>query len=139
MVNTVNISAYEGSPPENNKETRIIKGGPIYSPSKVRAALEKKRAITWTADAGEDLQDLNLTVDDAVHLISQAVKNGRFLNSQWCQQKFEGPWAACDSYKLALLEWNENAFKELESEYYLKFALAKSGALVFVISCHLSS
>ncbi len=139
MVNTVNVSGYEGNPPGSDAEVRIIRGGPIYSVAKVKAALEQKGAVTWTADAGEDLQDLDLTTDGAITLINQAISNGRFLNSQWCQQKPGGPWAACDSYRLALYEWNDNAHRELESEYYLKFAIAKSGALVFIISCHLSS
>ena len=138
MVNSVNVSLYDGVPPESENAVRVIRGGPLYPPAKVRAALECKGAIAWTDDAGENMQDLGFDIEDVVTLIDLALTCGRFLNSQWCKQKKGGPWAACDGYKVGRLEWNENAYKELKSEYYLKFAVAKSGALVLTTSCHLS-
>lgn len=66
------------------------------------------------------------------------ITQGQYVNSQWCVQKPTGPWAACDGYRLFRDEWVEYAHKEMRYEYYVKFAIGKTGKLLLLVSCHLS-
>ena len=50
--------------------------------------------------------------------------------------KPSGPWAACDAYQLWHNEWVQAAYKEMCFEYYIKFAIGKSGKLLLLVSCH---
>lgn len=142
MVNNViNVSAYEASPPSGVVDGRInIVGGPLYPAEGVIALLEagENSAILWTRQCIHDVQQLAFDIEDVRLLIKQAVTQGRYLNSEWCVQKPVGPWAACDAYRLFRDEWVENARKEMRHEYYIKFAIAKTGKLLLIVSCHLS-
>ena len=37
----------------------------------------------------------------------------------------------------AVSEWIEAAYKSFEVEYYVKFAVGKSGHVLLIVSCHL--
>ncbi|MYA66563.1 MAG: hypothetical protein F4X09_04575 [Gammaproteobacteria bacterium] len=67
-----------------------------------------------------------------------AVSNGQFRGAEWCVQRDEGPWAACDAYTVIRQEWIAKAQKEMPFEYYVKFAIARTGSKVLLASCHLS-
>ena len=60
-----------------------------------------------------------------------------YLHSEWCENG-KGAWAACDAYRLSRHEWIERAGKALAMDYFLKFAVNRSGHLVLAASCHLS-
>ncbi|TYL49077.1 hypothetical protein FXV75_14790 [Marinomonas sp. IMCC 4694] len=120
----MNISAYEGTPPASRKEGRVhIDSGPLYDKSTVLALLDKGDTHTnlWTKKCIQDVQRLEFEIRDVRALLKQALSHGRYVNSEWCVQKPTGPWAACDSYFLARMEWIENA-----------------GKLLLLVSCHLS-
>jgi len=136
MVNRMNVSRYAEAPPESGSQDRTILGGPLYPVSDVLAALQKQGVMLWTQRAIRDAQELGLDHDDVAELLCEAVSQGRYFKSEWCQQKPDGPWAASDVYLLTRHEWNNNAFRDLPTDYYLKFALAKSGWLVLTVSCH---
>jgi len=139
--NAINISAHHGAPPASREESRVhIDSGPLYDNSTVLALLDKGDEHTklWTKKCIQDVQRLEFAIEDVRALLKQALLNGRYVNSEWCMQNSTGPWAACDSYSLARMEWIENAGKELPCNYYVKFAINKAGKLLLLVSCHLS-
>lgn len=139
MVNNqVNVSAHEGEPPVAG-EPRKISGGPLYEAERVFGILgageESTRA--WTRKCKDDLQKYTLDATDVVELLTEALRYGRYRDSEWCEQRPKGPWAACDAYTLTRKEWIPHAHKEFHIEYYIKFAIAKTGTVILLVSCHL--
>ena len=82
------------------------------------------------------MQNDNLDTEDALELITLALRQGKFLDSEWCEEKPSGPWAACDAYCVYRSERIEKARKDMSIEYFVKFAIAKTGILILIISCH---
>ena len=142
MVNNqVNLSAYSELPPaQANGNTVYIKSGPLYDVKQVLAILTEgdKKTIPWTRKCVADLQKYSLNTEDARQIVKEAITQGTYINSQWCVQKPTGPWAACDGYKLVRNEWVDHAYKEMRFEYYVKFAIGKTGKILLLVSCHLS-
>lgn len=140
MVNTVSVSKYSGTPPGDKMEdeARKIQGGPLYSAEELLPLLSGggKSVIVWTNKCKADLQKESLDVDDVARLIGICLRSGHFKGSEWCKQKPIGPWAACDAYQIVETKWVDAAYKEMEFEYYVKFAIAKTGKLIFTVSCH---
>ncbi|NKC13647.1 MAG: hypothetical protein GKR94_16095 [Gammaproteobacteria bacterium] len=64
-----------------------------------------------------------------------ALRSGRFRGSEWCKHSPNGPWAACDAYSLARRERMPYGRTQMDVEYYVKFAVAKTGKLL-IVSCH---
>jgi hypothetical protein len=92
----------------------------------------------WTRDAVKDVRDkLELDMNDLIELL-RLISTGKaaYLKSEWCVQKPTGPWAACDSYRIQREEWIKHANKYMSIEYYVKFAIGKTGKLLLIISCH---
>lgn len=140
MVNDKVVSRFTGVPTRGNGG--IIQKTPLYPAEEILRLLEERgtQAVTfWTRDCAKDVQNLALDHDGVIELIKEAVSAGRFLNAQWCQQKPGGPWAACDAYSVTRKEWIDAAFKFFDIQYYVKFALSKSGRLLLLVSCHASS
>jgi len=138
MVNTMNVSKYSGVPPEDgvDKNARKIEGGPLYSQEELAPLLEAVSIVPWTNKCKADLQKESLDVDDVARFIKICLTSGRFKGSEWCKQKPTGPWAACDAYQIFEVRWVDAACKEMEFEYYVKFAIAKTGRLIMTVSCH---
>lgn len=139
MVNkAINLSAYQGTPPSDGSADRRIVGGPLYSVTDALALLGKGESalVAWTRKCADDLERLTLDIPDVQTLIREALQFGRYRNSEWCVQKPTGPWAACDAYQLERSEWVEAAHKNIIFEYYIKFAIGKTGKLLLVVSCH---
>ncbi|MFE8031900.1 hypothetical protein [Thiohalocapsa marina] len=142
MVKVINVSSYtEAEPPvaTADKVDRKIRGlhGPIYSPDAVLAAADGQ-ITPWTRRCLRTVQALGFDAEDLARLLRDALRHGRYKDSEWCAQSSDEVWAACDAYVLCRREWNEKAFKELECEYYIKFAIAKTGRILLLVSCHLS-
>ncbi len=138
MVNTTICSRFTGPPPPD-KHKRAIPNGPLYPQAEVLKLLDtlsEDDVIAWTEKCVADLQKWSLDSSDLVELVRIAVTRGRFRGSEWCVQKAKGPWAACDSYTLIRREFIENAHKDMDTEYYLKFAISRTGVVMLVISCH---
>lgn len=138
MVNNIIVSRFVG-PPLPDENNRKLPNGPLYPPKEVLELLNTLSAesvIAWTDKCIGDLQDWSLDADDLLELLGIAVSRGRFRGSEWCIQQPGGPWAACDAYTLTRREYIEKAYKEMDIEYYLKFAVSKTGALMLIISCH---
>ena len=135
MVN--NVSAYTGQPPaEGASDAKRRLAGPLYNPADVLAVLSSGSTIPWTRDCKSDLQGLAFDEADIQQLLRDTLQHGRYLNSQWCVQRPTGPWAACDAYQLGRDEWNEYAHRDLRVEYYIKFAIGKTGKILLLVSAH---
>ncbi len=139
MVNNKNVSAFQGEPPADDRAAHKIQGGPLYSPTDVLAILEHNPPSLWTRRCIRDVRNLGLDIEGVRSLLREALIQNRYRDSEWCQNCADGPWAACDSYLLSRLEWNDNAHKELLCEYFIKFAIARTGQLILTVSCHTSS
>lgn len=139
MVNTRIVSRYSGKLPLGEGVSRKIPGGPLYPPSEVLALLAdsgSQAVHAWTDKCNRDIQKWSLDAEDLCELIEIAVRSGRFRGAEWCEQRPNGPWAACDAYSLVRREWMAFAHREMDMEYYIKFAVAKTGTVLLVVSCH---
>ena len=139
MVNTLNVSQYDGSPPPDSEDgDHSIDDGPLYPPSDVLGILGAgEDAITlWTKNCIRDVQNMSMENADVAALIGTALRQGRYTNSQWCVAKSGGAWAACDAYSVTREEWIGHAHKYMDIEYYVKFAINRSGKLILTVSCH---
>jgi len=136
MVNTKIVSRYTGPLPEG--VDRSIPGGPLYSAQEVLELLVRgEQAVrVWTLKCSKDMQKWGLDTDDLVEIIGLALGSGRFITSEWCMQKPNGAWAACDAYSVIRDEWIPAARKEMGMEYYVKFSIGKTGTIMMVVSCH---
>ena len=137
MVRRINVSRYNGTPPQIEGRSRKIAEGPLYPPDEVLALLAKGEGTLkpWPG-CTKEMQKWSLEPQDALELITLALRQGKFLGSEWCEEKPSGPWAACDAYRVYRSEWIEKARKDMSFEYYVKFAIAKTGILVLIIQCH---
>lgn len=140
MVNNINISSYSSSLPPSESADRKIIGGPLYELSQVLSVLSQGESVIkpWTRKCISDLKKYNLDHSDVLDLLKCALTTGIFKGSEWCVAKPGGAWAACDSYQVFRSEWVEYAHKNMQFEYYVKFAIGKSGNLILTVSCHLS-
>lgn len=141
MVNNkLNISAYPKEPPSGPENERVILDGPLYDPAEVMDILGcgDDNTVLWTRDCNKDVQKLAFDKSDVRALVQEAILKGHYLNSQWCLQKPDGPWAACDAYCLVRNQWSDSERKQLSVEYYIKFAQGKLGKILLVVSCHKS-
>ncbi|ART78922.1 hypothetical protein [Oceanisphaera avium] len=142
--NTINVSAYQGQPPTNVQGGRIyIQDGPLYLPRDVLALLDLGDESTKlvTTKCRKDVQVMGFDIADVRQLVDTALNTGKYLKSEWClvgQTDSARSWAACDGYRLLRDEWVEHAHKEMRIEYYVKFAIGKTGKLLLLVSCHLS-
>lgn len=132
---TANVSAYEGTPPDDD-EDRSIPGGPLYDTEAVLALTTKDELDFWSKGAIGDAEKWSLDVSDVCRLVELAIRQGSYLGAQWCVQKPNGPWAACDAYKVTREEWLEAVQGTRPVTYYLKFCIAKTGTVLFSVSNH---
>lgn len=141
MVNNTIVSLLKGDlPSEDSAAARRISGGGLYDKQEVlrilAAGKPAKVVIPWTKKCGDDLQKFSMDHSDAAYLLNLCMRQGTFLGSEWCRQKPNGSWAACDAYKIHYREWNHAAQKDFLIEYYLKFCIGLSGKVLLVASCH---
>jgi len=139
MVNNTIVSRFTGDLPLGEGESRKIPGGPLYPAGEVLALLAGSgiQAVrAWTRKCAEDLQKWELDADDLRELIETALRSGRFRGAEWCVQQPNGPWAACDAYVVVRPEWVQYAHREMDIEYYIKFAMSRTGTVLLVVSCH---
>lgn len=141
MVNSRNVSRYAADLPASEQDGLQIGGGPLYPAEDVLAVLDARGndAIrAWTRQCTRDLQRLELDHDGLQKLVRLAVTSGRFIGAMWCVQQPQGPWAACDAYQVSRFETVGRAQQEIRMDYYVKFAINSNGALLLVVSCHIS-
>ncbi|MBL8399538.1 MAG: hypothetical protein JNL00_00575 [Candidatus Accumulibacter sp.] len=88
----------------------------------------------WTGKCRRDVANLTLDAADVGALLQELTERD-YRDSEWCDNG-KGAWAACDAYNLRRNEYVETAGKTFRMEYFLKFALSKTGKLVLMVSCH---
>lgn len=138
MVNTKNVSLFGGTPPSPMQGRAKIPGGPLYKADEVIRALATAPPRFATSKCAANAQDLAISAEQAGQMIASAINRGRYRDSEWCVLGNNGTVAACDAYVLTETGWNDAAHREMECEYYLKFAIGKAGNIVLMISCHTS-
>lgn len=142
MVSSLNLSLYSGSPPQNSDGDLKISDGPLYCKESIMKILNDLGADSInlaTKKAIRDIKKHDLDVDDGVlKLLILALKTGKYLNSQWCELSRRGTWSACDGYSVVESKWNQYMYKNLETKWYIKFAIGKTGKLILIVSCHSS-
>lgn len=133
MVNRKILSQYKNSPPEDGDARKIL-GGPLYTEDQVISAVQ---AIPWTRKCKNDTANLRLDNDELLSLIKDAVTLGRYKDSEWCTDRPDGNFVACDSYVYKKRVWSDSQSKEVIDEYFVKFCVGQNGVLLLAVSCHL--
>jgi hypothetical protein len=134
MVNFVIVSEYSGAPPPGDRVK--IGGGPLYPLDRVQGLVSAPAQLTlWTRRCRVTVQEFGWDAEDVAGLI-ESLRQTDYKDSEWCDNG-RGAWAACDAYTLRRRELIEAAHKEMTVEYFLKFAIGKTGALVLMVSCHI--
>jgi len=139
MVNARVVSLFAGgTPPPGAGASRKIAGGPLYERAAVLTVLAQGESaiVPWTRKCISDLKNYELDHQDVMRLIGLALDRGRFKGSEWCINKPGGVWAACDSYQVVEKRWVPAAHKDMDFEYYLKFAIGRTGQVILTVSCH---
>ncbi|MDP2370128.1 hypothetical protein [Rhodoferax sp.] len=102
----------------------------------MRLRLRQAVCVFWTRGSEQKARDLNVDTEDVAQWLLELAPHN-YRDSEWCTDGRRA-WAACDAYLLRRNEWITTAHKYMAIEYFLKFAIAKSGALVLMVSCHTS-
>jgi hypothetical protein len=134
MVSFRIISEYSGGPdPGDRVKIGIV---PLYPLDRVRVlASDPKQVRLWTRKIAKDVRNMVWSEVDVAELLAE-LQPHQYIDSEWCTNG-SGAWAACDAYAVQRREWVSTVNKEMNMEYFVKFAIGKTGALVLVVSCHL--
>ncbi|CAJ0817044.1 hypothetical protein LMG19087_02964 [Ralstonia wenshanensis] len=140
MVNNqINLTIYSGEAPPSDgcaDHERLIVGGRLYPLEQLLPVFEKGSARPVTRKARRDAANRNLDDADLLELARQAAYYGRYKNSLWCRTGAPNTWAACDAYVLERTEYIPAVHKDMCIEYYVKLGIARTGALLLIVSIH---
>jgi len=127
------------SPPTQLGGGRVkIEGGPLYDLVRVQTLVDDPDAINFiTEKCRRDLHSLFDSDTKQVAELIQALRPQDYLDSEWCENGKSGV-AACDAYRFRRAEVIPATGKTISSEYFLKFAIGRTGQLVLMVSSHLS-
>ena len=138
-MDTTVVSQYigKGPPRPGSGESRKIPGGPLYKAMDVLNLLHPDFPAVelWTQKCQRDFRKWNLEDEDVYGLVKIALRSDQFLGSEWCLQGFNGPWAACDAY-LVKRKRLPRAVARIGMKFYVKFAIARKGRKLWLVSCH---
>lgn len=133
MVSFKIISEYSGGPDPGDRVK--IGTAPLYPLERVRTlASDPKQVRLWTRKIAKDVRNMVWSEVDVAELLAE-LQPHQYIDSEWCTNG-SGAWAACDAYAVQRREWVSTVNKEMNMEYFVKFAIGKTGALVLVVSCH---
>lgn len=144
MVSLFVVSEYSQSPPEELSEDRMKVTGPLYDLDLVKALVgeDGQGLKLWTRKCG---QDVNKWFDEDFEVLADmfaSLQAHHYLHSEWCTNGREvngkQAVAACDAYRCRRAETLATG-KQVQMEYYLKFAISKTGSLLLLVSCHAST
>lgn len=137
MVKMFVLSGYSLHPPTELGAGRIkIDGGPLYDLARVRALVHDGTHLqAWTEKCRKDVHkwfddDWQRVVDFIGGLTQED-----HIDSEWCENG-KGAVAACDAYSYKVTEVAPATGKSVRMEYFLKFAVSRTGTLVLMVSCH---
>jgi len=136
MVKMVVVSEYSLNPPEDGQGRVKIANGPLYALKRVQTlACEENQLLTWTEKCRKDVREW---FDDDLERVGDLILSLRledYIDSEWCENG-KGAWAACDAYSISMVETAPATGRPVRMEYFVKFAVSKTGALVLIVSCH---
>jgi hypothetical protein len=137
MVKSLVLSEYSDNPPQASETGRIkIRQGPLYALERVQELVsDENQLIAWTEKC---LKDVHKLFDGDLSLVAELIrclKTTDYIDSEWCQNG-RGALAACDAYSIRRQEVMAGTGRSMPVEYFLKFAIGKTGKLVLTVSCH---
>ena len=145
MVSITILSRYQGPPPPpatDDDDRSIPMSGPLYPESEVARAL-KDSPVFASDKCRLEWQDLMETLEaqepsvDFPGFLQEAIKHGDWKEAVWCQNS-RGAWLASDvyTYQFKYERALGRRWQEFSVTYYLKFSVAATRVLVYMISCH---
>lgn len=136
MVRVIVLSEYSLNPPELGQGRVKIANGPLYDLARVQALARDGHGLqAWTEKCRKDVLKWFDNDLERVGALIESLQPGDYLDSEWCENG-KGAIAACDAYRLYVLEHAPATGAPMRMEYFLKFAVSKTGALVLIVSCH---
>lgn len=137
MVKIVVVSEYSSNPPEALGTGRIkIGGGPRYDLTRVQTLVkDEHQLMAWTEKCRKDVRKW---FDDDFQRVADLIgclKASDYIDSEWCENG-KGAIAACDAYSVRRAETAPATGQTLQMEYFLKFAVSRTGKLMLIVSCH---
>ena len=139
MVKIIVLSEYSTSPPEQLGFGRLkISGGSLYDLAQVQKLVADPDCIKLATRACiKDVHALFGSDLECVADLIQALGAADYRDSEWCESGAAGVMA-CDAYQIRRIEQLADQPKSVTVEYFLKFAVGKTGQLLLLVSCHLS-
>lgn len=139
MVKIFVLSEYSACSPSQLGTGRIkIEGGPLYSLARVQQLVGDSDCINlFTRTCIGEVHKLFANDLEQVAWLIQALDSRDYIDSEWCENGKNGI-AACDAYRIRRTEVISVTNKPTTVEYFVKFAVGKTGKLVLLVSCHLS-
>ena len=137
MVTFVIVSEYSQGPPIEFGRFKIGVG-PLYDLARIQALVEdENNLLAWTKKSRDDV--FKFFSGDYVEVadLIQRLKPQDYIDSEWCENG-KGQVAACDAYSVLRIEELAATGRRATFEYFLKFAIGKTGVLILVVSCHAS-
>ena len=137
MVKSLVLSEYDNNPPQTHGKNRVkIKSGPLYDLERIQNLVnDENQLFAWTEKCRKDIHKL---FDDDLSCVAELIrclKKTDYIDSEWCENG-RGALAACDAYSTRRLEVIQATGMSMPVEYFLKFAVGKTGKLVLMVSCH---
>lgn len=135
MVKMIILSEYSLNPPEAEVGRVKIGGGPLYDLVRVQAMASNSQLAAWTEKCRKDVHKWFDSDLERVAELILSLQPKDYIDSEWCENG-KGAIAACDAYSLNVTETAPATGKPVRMEYFVKFAVSKTGALVLIASCH---
>lgn len=137
MVKSFVLSEYDNNPPQTPGTNPVkIRSGPLYDLERIQDLVnDENQLFAWTDKCGKDIRKL---FDDDLSRVTELIrclKKTDYIDSEWCENG-RGALAACDAYSIRRLEVMQATGTSMPVEYFLKFAVGKTGKLVLMVSCH---
>lgn len=138
MVNNSEHPKHRLPPYKNGEPTEINNGGaPLYPLDQVKQIAVAAAIRLVTDKCINDLANkLTWDNDHVAHLFNQ-LTSANYYKSEWCRTN-ANMYLPCDAYVLNRMEYIYAAQKQLNCEYYVKFAVSTNGQLLLIVSCHMS-
>lgn len=137
MVTFYVISEYSKDPPTEFGRFKISTG-PLYDLARVQFLVtDENRLKAWTKKCRNDVDKYFAGDYEELAKLIQCIKARDYIDSEWCENG-SSFIAACDAYTVRRQEEMPGTGRLTMFEYFLKFAISKTGTLVLAVSCHTS-
>lgn len=138
MVRRLVLSEYTSALPDDPARAKIAteQARPLYELDRVKALVQDEaRLALWTRKCRRDVRELFDNDLTEVAALIRSLQPSDYLDSEWCANG-QDAWAACDAYRIRRKEAASRPGASITVEYFLKFAIGKTGQLLLLVSCH---